>query len=797
MLFNEHWLREWVNPRLDSAALAEVLTLAGLEVESLEPATPLDLSAGNRKRLLVGRIDAVSPHPGEDRLRVCRVLAGGRRPITVVCGAPNAAVGLVIPVARIGARLPGGVIRKMEIRGVVSEGMLCSAAELGLAEQSTGLMELDPGTLPGTPLADHLELDDRVFELGLTPNRGDCLSIRGIAREVAVLTGARLRISDPVPVRAGNPEVLDIDLKAPAHCARFAGRIVRRIDMHARTPDWMREKLRRAGLRPINPVVDITNLVMLETGQPMHAYDLDKLSGGIVVRLARNGERLKLLDGATVRLKPDNMVIADHRRAVGLAGIMGGEGTAISEMTTDIFFEAAFFSPQHMLGKARRLGMHTDASHRFERGVDPAGQVAAVELATRLLLDVAGGSPGKTCHAVAARALPKRHAILLERGEIPRILGARVPSAAVQRILKRLGMKVSPANGGWKVTPPAWRFDITGQHDLVEEVGRCNGFERILPRFPVSAARHGANPEAAVSMPRIRRALAARGYHEAINYSFVDPVLQQRLLESGPGVRLSNPLAENMSEMRQSLIPGLLGNLQRNLNRQEVRVRLFETGNVFERNGRKRREHPRIAALATGMAMPRHWGEPARQVDFFDLKGDLAALLELTGDAERFAFEASEHPVFHPGQSARILLGKREVGRLGRLHPLKQKLLDLDVPAFLFELDLSILEESVLPKFRPLSRFPAVQRDLSVIVDQGVVAADMLSLVRKTAGKDLKLLELFDIYTGERIEYNKKSFTFNLVFQSDSRSLTSAEIDTVTAEIVKALEAGVGARLRS
>ena len=395
MLFNEHWLREWVNPRLDSAALAEVLTLAGLEVKSLEPATSLDLSAGNRKRLLVGRIEAVSPHSEEDRLRVCRVRVGGRRPINVVCGAPNAAVGLVIPVARIGARLPGGVIRKMEIRGVVSEGMLCSAAELGLAEQSTGLMELDPGTLPGTPLADHLELDDRVFELGLTPNRGDCLSIRGIAREVAVLTGARLRITDPVPVRAGNPEVLDIDLKAPAHCARFAGRIVRRIDMHARTPDWMREKLRRAGLRPINPVVDITNLVMLETGQPMHAYDLDKLSGGIVVRLARNGERLKLLDGATVRLKPDNLVIADHRRAVGLAGIMGGEGTAISDMTTDIFFEAAFFSPQHMLGKARRLGMHTDASHRFERGVDPAGQVAAVELATRLLLDVAGGSPGK------------------------------------------------------------------------------------------------------------------------------------------------------------------------------------------------------------------------------------------------------------------------------------------------------------------------------------------------------------------------------------------------------------------
>ncbi len=797
MLFNEHWLREWVNPKLDSSALAEALTLAGLEVESLKPASPLDLSAGNRKRLLVGRIEAVASHPDGGRLRVCRVRAGGRRAITVVCGAPNAAVGLVTPVARVGAKLPGGVIRKAEIRGVVSEGMLCSASELGLAEQSTGLMELDPGALPGTPLSDHLELDDHVFELGLTPNRGDCLSIRGIAREVAVLTGTRLRSRDPVAIRARNAEVLAIELQAPEHCARFAGRIVRRIDMHARTPDWMREKLRRAGLRPINPVVDITNLVMLETGQPMHAYDLDKLSGGIVVRLAHKGERLKLLDGTSVRLKPDNLVIADHRRVVGLAGIMGGDHTAISDQTTNIFFEAAFFSPQHLLGKARRLGMHTDASHRFERGVDPAGQVAAVELATRLLLDVAGGSPAKTCHAVSASALPKRHAILLERGEIPRILGARVPSAVVQRVLKRLGMTVSPVKDGWKVTPPTWRFDITGQHDLVEEVGRCHGFDRILPSFPVSAARHGANPETAIGMPRIRQALTARGYHEAINYSFVDPVLQQRLLESGPGVRLSNPLAENLSEMRQSLIPGLLGSLQRNLNRQEVRVRLFETGNVFEQHGRKRREYPRIAAVATGIAMPRHWGEPTRQVDFFDLKGDLAALLTLTGDAERFAFEASEHPVFHPGQSARILLGKREVGHLGRLHPVKQNILGLDVPAFLFELDLTILEESALPRFRPLSRFPAVQRDLSVIVDRGVVASDVLSLVRKTAGNDLKLLELFDIYTGEQIEYNKKSFTLGLLFQSDSRSLTSGEVETVTAAIVKALQQGVGARLRS
>ena len=797
MLFNENWLREWVSPELDSTALAESLTLAGHEVESLDPATPLDLSAGNRKRLQVGRIETIAPHPHEDRLKVCEVRAGGVRRLTVVCGAPNVAVGQVVPVARAGARLPGGEVRKAVIRGVESGGMLCSAAELGLAEQSSGLMELDPGALPGTPVVDHLGLDDRVFDLQLTPNRGDCLSIRGIAREVAVLTGARLRRYDPAPLRARSPETLGIVLEAPEHCARFAGRIVRGIDMHARSPDWMREKLRRAGLRPINPVVDITNLVMLESGQPMHAYDLEKLSGGIVVRLARNGERLKLLDGTTVRLKRDNLVIADHRRAVGLAGIMGGEHTAITDTTRDIFFEAAFFSPLHIQGKARRLGMHTDASHRFERGVDPTGQVAAVEMATRLLLDVAGGRPAKTCHAVSAKSLPRRRAILLARGEIPRILGTRVPSAGVQRILKRLGMEVSPGKGGWKVTPPAWRFDISGQHDLVEEVGRCHGFERIPPRMPVTSARHGAFPEAVVGMPRIRQVLTARGFHEAINYSFVDPALQQGLLESGRGVRLANPLAENLSEMRQSLLPGLLASLQRNLNRQEARVRLFETGNVFEQKGRERREHPRIAALVAGAAMPRNWGEQPRDVDFYDLKGDLTALLALTGDADRFVFEAGRHPLYHPGQSARILLAGREIGHLGQLHPVKQGMLDLEVPAFLFELDLTILEESALPRFRPLSRFPTVQRDLSVVVDRQVAAADMLLLVRETAGEHLKSLELFDIYTGEGIDKNKKSFAFRLVFQAESRSLTSGEIDTVIAEIVKALQQGVGAELRS
>lgn len=797
MQFNENWLREWVNPRIDSAGLAETLTLAGLEVESLDPATTLDIASANRKKIIVGRISEISPHPDADRLRICAVDIGSKKPLSIVCGAANAAVGLVAPVARIGAVLPGGAIGKSAIRGVNSQGMLCSAAELGLADQSTGLMELDPDAGVGTTLADHLGLDDHVFELGLTPNRGDCLSIRGIAREVAVLTGATLREAPMARVRGKLDESLDVSLDAPEHCPGFAGRIIRDIDMQARTPDWMREKLRRAGLRPINAVVDITNYVMLETGQPMHAYDLDRLSGGIVVRLARKGEQMKLLDGSTVRLKPDNLVIADQRRAVGLAGIMGGDATAISDGTRNIFFEAAFFAPQHIIGKARRLGMHTDASHRFERGVDPSGQVAAVELATRLLLDISGGSAAKTGYAVVRKHLPRQSAILLERSELPRILGIRIGSTAVKRILTSLGMKVTETGSGWKVVPPAWRFDIDGQHDLVEEVGRCHGFDRVAPRMPESRARSAANPEARIPLSRVRQVMTARGYHEAINYSFVDPALQQSLLESGPGIRLTNPLAENLSEMRQSLLPGLLVNLQRNINRQESRVRLFETGNVFLGKVRKRTERFRIAAVACGNAMPRHWSGSSAAVDFFDVKGDLMALLSLARNDGGIAFEAAEHPLYHPGRSARIVVDGRDVGQIGQLHPLKQKLLDLDSPAYMLEMDLSTLERATLPRFVALSRFPSVERDLSLVVDRGVPVEKLFSLIREAAGEYLKSLELFDIYTGDRMEIDKKSVAFSLTFQAESSNLTAGEIDAVTAEIIKVLRQGVGAELRS
>ncbi|MGI9318173.1 MAG: phenylalanine--tRNA ligase subunit beta, partial [bacterium] len=720
--------------------------------------------------------------------------------LDIVCGAPNARIGLVAPVARVGAVLPGGTIKKSQIRGVQSDGMLCSASELGLSDQaSSGLMELDTNAISGSLLFEYLDLDDNVIEINLTPNRGDCLCIQGVAREVSALTGAEMNDTKVHQVKAKSSAQLPVELKAQQACPRFVGRAVHGIDMHASTPDWMREKLRRSGLRSINPVVDITNYVMMETGQPMHAYDFDKLSGGIVVRMADHKEKLKLLDGSTVTLTSESLVIADHDKAVGLAGIMGGDATAISENTQNIFFEAAFFSTSGIIGKARQIGMHTDASHRFERGVNPEGQIAAVERATALLIETAGGNPGKICHAHSNKYLPKAQAVKFVKSEIPRMLGLKVPPASVRSILRRLGMKVENSSDGWTVTAPPWRFDVSGQHDLVEEVGRCYGYDRIEARMPSALARKGSFQETDVELLRIKNTLTCRGFYEAINYSFIDAAFQHMLLECKKGIRLTNPLADNMAEMRQSLLPGLLSTLIRNLNHQHSRVRLFESGNVFHRRGKTRAETPRIAGMVTGLALPRQWGAAPREVDFFDLKGDLEQLLDLVGadSASDFKFTPTHHPALHPGQSAAIYLGRKVMGHIGQLHPGKQKVLDIDQSVFMFELDLEGISSAELPRFKPISRFPVIQRDLAVVVDKEVPAAKILDVVNRSAGGQLKKLELFDIYMGERVENNKKSFAFSLTFQSESSSLKAGEIEAVIDNIIKALQIAAGAQLRT
>lgn len=796
MLLSESWLRDWVNPDIDTDKLSEKLTLAGLEVEGTEAATTLACTATNRKKIVVGRIQSTSRHPDAETLKLCKVDIGGRKPLEIVCGASNAREGLTVAVARVGARIPGIVIKRSTICGVDSEAMLCSASELGLANQSEGILELDTDGPLGNSLIDYLALEDTVIEVDLTPNRGDCLSVQGVAREISALTGAKMKDIAVSAVRPKSRETLSIDMQAPGACPGFAGRIIRDIDMQAKTPDWMVEKLRRSGLRPINLVVDITNFVMLETGQPMHAYDFDKLSGGIIVRMAKKREKLQLLDGSTVSLDPSQLVIADHKKAVGLAGIMGSDNTAISDSTTNIYFEAAFFSPSHMLGKARQFGMHTDASYRFERGVNPIGQVAAIERATTLLLNSSPGIPGKTSYSSLKKHLPKRKAVVLNKSELPRILGIGIPARDVSAILKRLGMKLNSVAGGWKVTPPAWRFDIAGEHDLVEEVGRCYGYEKIPPKKPTAQSRTGGHPEGRIETGRIRHLLTDLGYYEAVNYSFVDPDAQRLLLESDPGIMLQNPIADNMAEMRQSLWPGLLSTLVRNLNRQEPGARLFETGNVFHKKGRKRQETEKLAALMCGASRPRQWATEQRDVDFFDLKGDLEILYSLVPHAS-LSFTADSHPALHPGQSAKITVNGKQAGWIGQLHPVKQKQLELNHKAFLFEVDLSSLSSAKLPEFVQISRYPAVQRDLAVVVDCETAAELVLSTVRSAAGDYLRKLELFDIYTGERVENNKKNFAFSLTFRSDSSNLTSTEIEPVIDKIIAALQANVGAELRN
>lgn len=804
MLVSHAWLREWVSPKISARALAERLTLGGLEVESVQAAGP----ALHKKRVIIGRIIASAPHPSAPRLNVCEVDVGRRANLRVVCGAANAEVGSVVPVAVVGAKLPGLEVQARRIANIRSDGMLCSAAELGLEEHSDGVMLLDEDVAVGCALSEYLDLSDPVFQLALTPNRGDCLGILGVAREVAALTGTPLKARRINRVAARGDARLPVELRAPRACPRYVGRAVRNIDMSARTPDWMAERLRRGGARGVNVVVDITNYVMLELGQPMHAFDMDKLAGGIVVRMAGPREKLRLLDGSVVQLQTDNLVIADHKKAVALGGIMGGQNSAISAATRHIYFEAAFFPAAEIIGKARRFGMHTDASHRFERGVDPAMQAAAIERATQLLVELAGGEPGPLTDARARAFLPRPAKIAFQQSEIVRLLGASVPGGRVRTMLTRLGMRVAPAKAGkneWIVTAPGWRSDLSGAHDLVEEVGRIHGFDKVTPRPPTAVATTGRHPENRVDLARIKRTLVERGYFEAITYSFVEARIQRALTGSG-GIKVRNPIADDMAVMRRSLWPGLLDAVKTNLNRQHERVRLFESGNVFlnvprkERAGRGRASHAevhRLAAVATGAALPRQWGAASRAVDFFDLKGDLLALPGVCARVAEIQFRPATHPALHPGRSARIQLGKERIGYIGQMHPAHEDALDIGQPVYLFEFDLSAFAQASLPHFAAISRYPAVRRDLAVAVDAAVEAQDVLNTARAAAGDLLVDWELFDIYLGGQLAKNQKSFAFGLTFQSEYSNLTAGEVDEKTDKIIDALQRRLGAQLRT
>ncbi len=787
MKFSEQWLREWVDPGIDRGQLCEQLTMAGLEVDAVEPVAP---PFGG---VVIGEIIAVERHPDADKLQVCQVEAGLAEPLQIVCGAPNARVGIKVPVALVGATLPGELkIKKAKLRGVSSSGMLCSAKELGLAEEARGLLELPEDAEPGRDLRDYLQLEDVTIELGLTPNRGDCLSLMGVAREVAVLNRLPLRQPPMEPVVPRNEQCFPVRIDAGDACPRYVGRVICGIDPAVPTPLWMQERLRRSGLRSLGAVVDVTNYVMLELGQPMHAFDLAKLTGGITVRRARSGESLTLLNEQHITLQEGTLVIADEKRALALAGIMGGADSAVGDSTRDIFLESAFFSPKAMAGQARNYGLHTDSSHRFERGVDPELQRLAVERATSLLLSITGGEAGPLTEVSFAEQLPQRSPISLRERQISRLLGTGFSAEEVAETLTRLGMKVESTKKGWQVVPPSYRFDIAIEADLIEELARIHGYDRLPSTRPAAKLSPCARPESRRSPEMLRTLLTSRGYQEVITYSFVDPKLEGLLSSVEHPLALANPISSDMAVMRTTLWSGLLQAVAYNLNRQHSRVRLFESGLRFVPSKDGIRQEKMLAGVACGTVDPEQWGEEPREVDFFDLKGDMEALAAPLS----LQFRKEQHPALHPGQSARVYLDGNAIGWAGILHPSVEQKLDLSRRVALFELQLEPILGRNVPAFQEISRYPAIRRDLAIIVDQGVEAEAVLQCVRKAAGELLQEICLFDVYQGKGIDSGRKSLALGLTLQHYSRTLEDREVDELIHRVVDAIEQKLGGTLR-
>jgi phenylalanyl-tRNA synthetase beta chain len=789
MKINENWLREWVDTPLSVTEIGERLTLAGLEVEEISPAGP------QLPGVVVAHIVAVAPHPDADRLQVCRVFDGSAEH-DVVCGASNAQVGLRTAYACPGAVLSeAGEIKLSEIRGVTSRGMLCSAAELGLGEDAAGIMALPEEAIAGTTLVEHLLLDDVVFDIGLTPNRGDCFSAIGIARDLAVLSDLQMKEPQVTPISASNDNQLAISLSDPEGCPRYAGRVVNGINNHAVTPLWMQERLRRCGVRSIHPVVDVTNYVMLELGQPMHAFDLQQLNKSIEVRGAHENEELVLLDGQSVTLESGTLVIADTSSAVALAGVMGGEASAVTSATTDVFLESAYFDPIRLAGVARRYRLHTDASLRFERGVDPTMQVRALERATALLQQICGGSAGPAVLVEQEEFVPLRPAVAFRPASVNRLLGTSISDQRIHEVLCLLGMNVDEREANWHVTPPAFRFDISIEPDLIEEVARIVGYDSIPVILPRADARPATTVPDNDAEHRMRNALVERGYFEAITYSFVALEQARQFHPDALVTPLANPISSDMAVMRPSLWPGLIKAACHNLNRQQEDVRLFEIGLAFADLDGTFSQHKHIAGLRSGAAVAAHWDAPTRESDFFDLKHDVEQLLSGCGH-DCAAIVAAQHPALQPGQTAAIVVNEETIGYLGALHPAVAQQYDIVKPLFLFELNLEVSGTISAPQFRPISRFPAVRRDLNIVVGADVSADECLEVVRGSAGEHLRDLQLFDVYRGQGIDSDKKSLTLGLIFQDVSSTLTDDEVEAVVARVLRSLHELVGGLLR-
>jgi len=791
MKFSEQWLRGWVSPQASRDELVARLSMAGLEVDSVT------LAAGEFSGVVVGEVLATEQHPDADKLRVCQV-SDGNETFQVVCGAPNVRPGLKIPFAKIGAQLPGDFkIKKAKLRGVESNGMLCSQSELQVGEGNDGLMELPADAPTGEDFRVYLGLDDASIEVDLTPNRGDCLSLAGLAREVGALYAAPVTRPVIAAVASVNDDVRLVEVLAPAACPRFLGRVVRNVDLSRSTPLWMVERLRRSEVRSIDAAVDITNYVMIELGQPMHAYDLAEIDGGIRVRMAEEGEKITLLDGQEVALRSDTLVIADHARLLGIAGVMGGENSGVTAKTRDVFLEAAFFEPISVAGKARSYGLHTDASHRFERGVDSNLAREAMERATALLLDIAGGEPGPIIESVSAEHLPQIAPITLRAERVSQMLGLELGSSEIEALLTGLGLGVEASGEGqWSVEVPSHRFDISLEVDLIEELARLYGYNRLPVRYPQARLAPQASPEARSDLPALRRLLVARGYQEAITYSFIDPKLFELFSPGVEPLLLANPISTDMAAMRSSLWPGLVKALQHNLNRQQDRVRLFESGLRFVGQLDGLKQEPMLAGVVCGSRLPEGWAQGRETVDFFDVKADVEAVLGFAGALDAFTFVPGQHPALHPGQTARIERDGQEVGYLGALHPELVKSLGLDRAVFVFELVLAEVSEGRLPKFQELSRFPEVRRDLALLADRDVAASAVMEVIRENAGEWLTDLRLFDVYQGKGIDPHRKSLAVGLTWQHPSRTLNDDEVNTTTQAILTSLEQRLNATLR-
>ncbi|MCG6888097.1 MAG: phenylalanine--tRNA ligase subunit beta, partial [Gammaproteobacteria bacterium] len=777
MEISECWLREWVDPPVDSDTLISQLTMAGLEVEGWRSAAP------ELVNVVVAEIVALEKHPDADKLNLCQVDDGNQQ-VTVVCGADNVRVGLKVAFARVGAELPGIRIKKAKLRGVESQGMICSATELQLAETSAGILELPADAPIGSSIVDYLSLADRIIDVDLTPNRGDCLSIAGVAREVSAINRMSLAHTGVNKVADSVAQTFSVELLAAEHCPRYVGRVICGIDPEARTPLWMQEKLRRCGLRPISPVVDVTNYVMMELGQPMHGFDFDKLSGGIRVRLAEPGEKLVLLDHSEVECLADTLVIADHNGAIALAGIMGGFDSSVQANTRNILLEAAHFSASRLAGKARKYGMHTDASHRFERGVDAQLPPLAIQRASELLIAITGGAAGPLIDALQESSMPASPQVTLRYAQVKRLLGIEVEQDEIRSILQRLNMQVSENADGWQVMPPSYRFDINIEADLIEEIGRLIGYNNIPGSREASHVCMESFSERRIGVNQIRDILVEQDYYEAVTYSFVAPELQAVLDPGQATLPLSNPISTDMSVMRTRLLPGLIQALRHNLNRQQSRVRLFETGLCFVPTADGLEQTARIAGVICGNRLPEGlYSQAAGQVDFFDIKGDLEAILR-PSDVSAFCFQPSQESILHPGQAADVSLNGAKIGFVGGLHPAVLHKLDIDQPVFVFEVELSPIRNARLPNFHEMSRFPSIRRDIAVMVDADLPVQRLLDEIYSIKNEILQEVFVFDVYTGKEVRNNRKSVALGLILQDFSRTLVDEDVENLVTKIL-------------